>query len=255
MSIFNKVLASVGIGAATVDTKLHKSVYNVNEKVTGIVEVVGGNIPQHIDTIYLTLYTNFIKEVNDTKVTENAVLSRIQINDPFTIEANETRQIPVSFDLPAVVPVTRGKTRVWIATGLDIKNAVDPTDKDFIDIKPTALASNVLKAVSSIGFRLRKVDTEQAPNYLRNQTPVVQEYEFTPTNSTFRRYLDELEIIFLQQTPTSVEILVQVDRRARGLGGFLSESLNMDESFVRLTIHAHDNIPAILEQTIQRYMK
>ena len=53
MSIFNKVLASVGIGAATVDTKLHKSVYNVNEKVTGIVEVVGGNIPQHIDTIYL----------------------------------------------------------------------------------------------------------------------------------------------------------------------------------------------------------
>ena len=61
MSIFNKVLASVGIGAATVDTKLHKSVYNVNEKVTGIVEVVGGNIPQHIDAIYLTLYTNYIK--------------------------------------------------------------------------------------------------------------------------------------------------------------------------------------------------
>ena len=218
MSLFNKVLASVGIGAATVDTKLHKSTYTIGEKITGIVEIVGGNTVQQIDAIYLTLYTNYTKEVNDTKVTDNAVLSRIQINEPFTIQENEKREIPFSFDLPSVVPVTVGQTRVWIHTGLDIKNAVDPTDKDFIDIQSTALASGVLTAVKNLGFRLRKVENEQAPTSLRHRTPIVQEFEFTPTNNTYRRYLDELEIIFLTNQPTSVEILLQVDRRARGLG-------------------------------------
>jgi sporulation-control protein len=255
LSLFNKVLASVGIGAATVDTKLHKSTYTIGEKITGIVEIVGGNTVQQIDAIYLTLYTNYTKEVNDTKVTDNAVLSHIQINEPFTIQENEKREIPFSFDLPSVVPVTVGQTRVWIHTGLDIKNAVDPTDKDFIDIQSTALASNVLTAVQNLGFRLRKVDNEQAPTSLRHRMPIVQEFEFTPTNNTYRRHLDELEIIFLNQSAASVEILIQVDRRARGLGGFLSEALDMDESFVRLTIFAQDNLSAKLEQAISHYLK
>ena len=33
LSLFNKVLASIGVGAATVDTKLHKSSYTMNETV------------------------------------------------------------------------------------------------------------------------------------------------------------------------------------------------------------------------------
>lgn len=41
LSLFNKVLASIGVGAATVDTKLHKSSYTINETVTGVVEVTG----------------------------------------------------------------------------------------------------------------------------------------------------------------------------------------------------------------------
>ncbi|MER2107824.1 MAG: sporulation protein [Solibacillus sp.] len=255
MSLFNKILASVGIGAATVDTKLHKSTYTVGEQVSGVVEIVGGNTEQQIDAIYLSLHTNYEKEVNDTKVTDTATLSRIRINEPFIIQANEKRDIPFSFSLPAIVPMTIGKTRVWLHTGLDIKNAVDPTDQDFIDIVPTSLASNILRAVTSLGFHRRKVDCEQAPHYLRHQTPVVQEFEYTPTNNTYRRYLDELEVVFLNQSEMSVEVLLQVDRRARGLGGFLSEALDMDESFVRVTIFAGDNIAAKLEQAITRYMK
>lgn len=255
MSLFNKVLASVGIGAATVDTKLHKSSYTINEKVTGVVEIVGGNTEQQIDAIYLTLYANFIREVDDKKINDQAALQNIKINEPFTIQANEKREIPFSFDLPSIIPVTTGNSRVWVHTGLDIKNAIDPSDKDFLDIQPTRLASAVLSAVQNLGFRLRKVDTEQAPSYLRNRTKIVQEFEFTATNNTYRRYLDELEIVFLQQSERSVEILIQVDRRARGLGGFLSETFNMDESFIRLTLFENDNIQAKLADAIESKMR
>lgn len=255
MSLFNKALASVGIGAATVDTKLHKASYTIGEKITGVVEIVGGNTEQQIDSIYLSLYTNYTREINDKKVTDNALLMNYKINEPFSVQPNEIREIPFSFELPAAIPVTTGQSRVWIHTGLDIKNAIDPTDKDFIDIQPTRLASSVLTAIQNLGFRLRKVDSEQAPASLRNRTPIVQEFEFTPTNNTYRRYLDELEVIFLDQTSRSVEILLQVDRRARGLGSFLSEAFDMDESFIRLTLFENDNIPAKIAQAIDHNMR
>lgn len=255
MSLFNKVLASVGIGAAKVDTKLHKSTYTINENITGIVEIVGGSTEQHIDAIYLSLHTNFIREINDKKVKDQALLHQYKLNEPFIIQANEKRQIPFSFALPSVVPVTTGNSRVWIQTGLDIKNAIDPKDKDFLEIQPTRLANSVLTAIQNLGFRLRKVDNEQAPSSLRRHTPIVQEFEFTPTNNTYRRYLDELEVVFLNQSPSSIEILLQVDRRARGLSGFLSEALDMDESLIRLTLFENDNIQAKLSQAIEAKMK
>ncbi|MBD8035029.1 sporulation protein [Solibacillus merdavium] len=255
MSLFNKVLASVGIGSAKVDTKLHKSSYTLNENVTGIVAITGGSTEQQIDAIYLSLYTNYIREIDDKKINDQAMLSQFKLNEPFIIQANEKREIPFSFALPTVVPITIGNSRVWIQTGLDIKNAVDSKDKDFIDIKPSPLANSVLSAIQNLGFRLRKVDNEQAPSYLRRQTPIVQEFEFKPTNQTYRRYLDELELVFLGHTHNSVEILLQVDRRARGLGGFLSEAFDMDESFIRLTLFENDNLSAKLSHAIEAKMK
>jgi len=57
MSFFNKVLASVGIGAATVDTILEKEEVMFGEEIKGIVNIRGGNTEQRIDDIYLTINT------------------------------------------------------------------------------------------------------------------------------------------------------------------------------------------------------
>jgi len=46
------------------------------------------------------------------------------------------------------------------------------------------------------------------------------------------------------QAEDLVEILMQVDRKARGLSGLFSEALEMDESYVRFTINQHD-IPTL----------
>lgn len=256
MSFFGKVLASVGIGGAKVETKLEKSTYVAGETMSGEVEVHGGNIAQQIDSIYLNANTTYIRESNDKKYTAVASVKKYKVHEPFTIGANETKVIPFAMELPVETPVTLGNTRVWVSTGLDIKNAVDPTDKDYIEVRPTRLAAQILEAVEQLGFRLRKAECEQASRRLRTTYPFVQEFEFIPTSNLYRGRLDELEIVFLSQTKQSADILMQVDRKARGLGSFLSEAFEMDESHIRLSITTQDlpNLNEKLKQIISKYL-
>ncbi|MFE7061758.1 sporulation protein [Sutcliffiella sp. NPDC057660] len=255
MSFFNKALASIGIGAATVDTKLVNDRLVPGEEVKGIVEIKGGSTEQQIDTIYLSLVTTYIKESNDTKVQKQATIESIKLVDPFTIGPNEKKEFPFHFVLPYETPVTMGNTKVWIQTGLDIKNAVDPSDRDFIDVMPSTIISAVLKAATDIGFRLRKVECEAAPYRLKTRQPFVQEFELVPTSGAYRGRLDEIEFMFLNQTDNQVDVWMQVDRKARGLGSFLSEALEMDESHVNFTVTKQDlpNMEQKLMSIIQKY--
>lgn len=255
MSFFNKALASVGIGAAKVDTKLVESSFVSGEEIRGIVEITGGSVEQQIDEIYLTLLTNYIKESNDTKVHKQAVLEKKKIVDPFVIGVNETKEIPFTITLPHDTPVSMGNTKVWLQTGLDIKNAVDPSDKDVVQVKPSPLISTILSAAEQLGFRLRKVECEAAPYRWKNHFPFIQEFEFVPTSGPFRGKLDEIEMIFSNNNGSSVELILQVDRKVRGLGSFLSEALEMDETFIKLRVTNQD-LPGFkqqLESTIRRY--
>jgi sporulation-control protein spo0M len=54
----------------------------------------------------------------------------------------------------------------------------------------------------------------------------------------------------------SVELTLQIDRRARGLGSFLSESMGTDESYASLTVpegSAPERVRDILAQTIRQH--
>ena len=61
MSLFKKVLASVGIGGAKVDTKLERDTLAPGDIGRGIVEIMGGNLEQSIESIYLSLNTTYMK--------------------------------------------------------------------------------------------------------------------------------------------------------------------------------------------------
>ncbi|PWW30199.1 sporulation-control protein [Cytobacillus oceanisediminis] len=249
MSFFNKVLASVGIGSAKVDTKLERDTVTPGEALKGVVEITGGNTEQKIDDIYLSLNTTYIKESDDKKYTVSGLIDRFRLAESFTLAANERKEIPFTFNLPSDTPLSFGKTKIWVATGLDIKNAVDPTDQDFIRVVPNPLMDSVLNAVSNMGFRLREAECEQAPNRLRHRLPFIQEFEFVPVSGPFRGRLDELEVVFFPQPSGETEILIQVDRKARGLGGFLAEALEMDETYVRFTV-TNGDIP-YMQQKLQ----
>lgn len=255
MSFFNKVLASVGIGAATVDTKLVNDQIAPGEELKGIVEIRGGNVQQSIDDIYLAVNTQYVKESDDQKYNVTTTIERIRLASACTVAPNEKREIPFSFILPIDTPLSMGKTKVWVTTGLDIKNAVDPSDQDYLHVKPGKLQEGVLNAISSLGFRLREVECEQASYRLRQRLPFIQEFEFVPVSGPFRGRLDELELIFLLTSATTGHLHFQVDRKARGLGGFLSEALEMDETNIRLSVSIED-LPFIqqkIQAMIQQY--
>ena len=255
--MIQKVLASIGIGNAKVDTKLQSSKFTAGDVVSGVTEIVGGNVDQQIDTIYLTLYTTFIKDSNDKKYYDKAVIARFTISEPFTISAGEKRAIPFSFNLPYTTPITRGKTKVWVQTELDIKRGIDPTDKDYIEVLPAPIAAKVMNSIRALGFRLKSADCERAPHKIQSPQSFIQEFEFSVANAQYRRYLEELELTFINQSAQHVELLLQIDRRARGLGGLFAEALDMDETYIRLTFtkdHFH-GIHATLQQTIEKYMK
>lgn len=255
MSFFNKVFASVGIGAAKVDTKLEKDRVMPGEEVRGVVQIRGGSTEQNIEDIYLSLHTTYIKEADDKKYTATAEIDRFRLTQSFIIKENETKEIPFSFRLPLEMPLSLGRTKVWVATGLDIKNAVDPSDKDYLTVVPNPVMEGILTAVSDLGFRLREAECEEAPRHLRRHLPFVQEFEFVPVSGRFRGRLDELELVFYPNNENDIEVLMQVDRRARGIGGFLSEAMGIDETYVRMNVHSAD-LPSLkqkIQSAIERY--
>lgn len=255
MSIFNKVLASVGVGNAKVDTKLNSAAFVAGETISGVTEIVGGNVSQSVESIYIKVYTTYEREANDNKYTDSVAISSYKINDPFIIEKGEKKVIPFSFILPQNTPVTMGKTKVWLQTGLDIKNAVDPGDKDMIEIRPNAFIQSGLMAAQNLGLKLRKVDCEEAPRAYKGISQFVQEFEFVPTSGPFRGRFDEVELTFIPRGSDQFELLIQVDRKVRGLGSLFSEALNMDESYIRLMLTKADlaSLESRLRQELTRY--
>lgn len=251
--MFKKLLASVGIGSATVDTQLESDQLIPGGEVRGKVVIKGGSTEQQIDRINLYVMTEALRERDDRKYYEKVSLGSFAVGNSFTIREGETREIDFQFTLPIHTPPSLGRTKVWVQTGLDVPSAVDPTDKDFVKIIPHPFMNTILDAMTNVlGFHLRKVDMEYSRKYR-----YVQEFEFYPSNE-FRRDLDELEAMFFMQEDR-VEVVLQVDRRAKGLGGLFAEALEMDESFVKVSFTKNDleqgaaNVAEHLRNAIRQY--
>lgn len=240
MSFFNKILASVGIGSAKVDAKLVESTIRVGESVEGMIEVKGGNIEQSIDEIYLTINTNYEKEDDDRVINKQAVIATIKLNEPFVIMPEETKTFPFRFDLPLDTPISASSSQVWLQTGVDIKGSVDPTDRDMVTILPHQLMDRVLNTFSELGFSLRKVKNEEASYRLRKRLPFVQEFEFIPTSGSYYSKFDEVEVLLFLIDDKTMEVVIEVDRRARGIAGLFSEALDLDESIIKFTLYENE---------------
>jgi len=258
MSMFKKLLASVGIGSAQVDARLEKDSLLPGETVKGEVHLTGGDVAQEIDEIYMYVVTHYEREVNDNKVKEECILVKHRLTERFTLQPKESKVLPFAFPLPYETPLTMGRQPVYLRTGLDIKNAIDPGDSDFIEVRPHPLMNKVLEAVTHLGFQLYKVDCEYN-RYLGRSYPFVQEFEFRPTGK-YRSRLEELEMIFFLRNGEA-EVLMQLDKRARGLLGALEEAFNLDERYVRFRIAEADlnrpvsDVAAELDRLIERNIR
>ncbi|MDF2556316.1 MAG: sporulation protein SpoOM [Bacillales bacterium] len=229
MSFFKKVFAQVlGVGGTKIDTRLEKSEFQPGEVIKGELFIKGGTVEQELDSVHLNVFTDYEVEKDDRTYFSNVKIQshRVPINKKILV--NEELTIPFSFVLGQNTPISLHKSHVWIFTNLDIEDAIDSGDKDGIQVVPSAGLRNVIEALQDLGFTLRECENKNS--YGR----IVQEFEFVPYSGVFRGKLDELEVNYIAEGST-VNVRLQVDRRARGLSGLFAESLGTDETLTRVT--------------------
>jgi len=248
MSLFNKVLGAVGIGAAKVDTQLDNPEVEPGGEVSGLVKITGGKTEQNINKIDLDLICNYTVEIeredsegNSETITQvrKHTLDRFKIEETFTITPGEVREIPFAFTLSEDAPLTVGHSKTWIDTNLDIEMALDKSDKDHLHIIPSHLQLSVIHALEAIGFKLYEADCEGIESASFSRLPFVQELEFKTISGDFHGKLDEVEVVFFPRGE-QLEIIFEIDRKARGIMGFFKEALELDESNARMVISEGD---------------
>lgn len=263
MSFLKKVLSKMGIGAASVATELFTKLFIPGEPVKGVVNIKAGSVEQQIDAIYFKIKSTFEDEVEvegsdgeeeEISVTRRAVLMEFKISEPFTLGPDESISFDLDFILPIDTPATVGKTRTWVETGLDIKRALDPKDRDYIHVLPHPVVDTVLESATGLGLEISQVVCEPAPEFMNMRLPFVQEFELKPVQGPFQSRLDEVELIF-KPLEDSVEVFMEVDRKARGISGSFAEILGSDETMICFTVHHSetDRFIVRLNDLIEKY--
>lgn len=228
-------LRRLGVGGPEIDAVLDTDRVEAGGIVSGMLHIRGGDADQVASRAVLEVMARVTKRVGDEEYRSDEVICGVEIPGP--IKLGGSVSLPFRMQLPAYTPVTSlgGQNFVWLRSGLDIPWTVDPTDTDRLEIFPNAAQANVLQAMHDLGFALYRVDIEPRSAWFGRKW--VQEFEFRPATRGRLRF-DEVEIVFENQRGSQIEILMQVDRAARGLGGLLMEMSGTDESWVRGTIDA-----------------
>jgi len=241
--MFKKILASVGIGAAKVDTVLETEHLQPGQKFNAVIVIKGGDVDQEISGLDLALMTRVKVENDDGEYFTNHVIEKWRITDIGMIAAGAEKHIPFEARLHSETPITEinagyNQSHVWLETGLDIDLALDPTDRDALHIYPNDAVSTLMEAMNRLGFSLVKADVEKgylkAPTF-QSHSGCYQELEYRP-NSRSLFGLQEIELSFVPEAHKT-HVLIELDRAFRGDG------------YVDLTIeHDHVNLSQLCDQ-------
>ncbi|WP_404340612.1 sporulation protein [Pseudoalteromonas mariniglutinosa] len=241
--MFKKILASVGIGAAKVDTVLETEHLQPGQKFNAHIIINGGDVEQEISGLDLALMTRVKVSADEGDYFTNHIIDKWRVTDIGTIAAGQQKQIPFEARLHSETPITEinagyNQSHVWLETGLDIDLALDPTDRDHLHVYPNDAVSTFMQAMDKLGFGLVKADVEKgflrAPTF-QSHSGCYQELEYKPTaRSLFG--LQEIELSFVPEAHKT-HVLIEIDRAFRSDG------------YVDLTIeHDHVNLSQLCDQ-------
>lgn len=231
--MLKKILASVGIGAAKVDTVLENETLLPGESLRAKIIVKGGNVPQNISGLHLALMTQAKVESDDREYQENIVLQTWKVTDAIELSPGEEKVFPFEATIHPETPITAiscpcNKSHVWIQTGLEIDMALDASDKDYLTVLPTKAMTNFLEAMKHCAYELFQTDVEKGylrGDSFRSESGIYQEFEFKPAQTSLFG-LQEVEVSFVP-TETVTHALLEVDRRFVG-DAYLSMSWDND---------------------------
>lgn len=226
--VFNKALASLGVGAAKVDTRLEKAKFRQGEMIRGKIFIQGGQAEQQIDEIYLYLIVQYYHEGSQSEY----VIEEKRLTDLIPISPREIKEIPFEFQLPYDSPISSYGSTLYLKTGLDIKMALDPSDMDGIDVEPHSIVDAVLIAAERVGFQLVSVEYDFEHYFSRH--PFVQVYKLSPSGR-YKEILDGLEFVFTAHEG-HVDVIMNVDRKAVCFMSSMEEALELDRRLVPFTV-------------------
>ncbi|QMW24300.1 sporulation protein [Sandaracinobacteroides saxicola] len=237
--MLKSLLTRIGIGGAKLDAVLNQASVRPGERLTGTLNITAGEGGKSASHAEVKLMTRV--ERDDHLV--NATIASVRIPGPIALDRNHS--LPFAIDVPAHTPITSygGRSIVWVASELDVPMALDPSDIDRLEVTPSPEQANVIAAMEALGFRLWKTDVEARSAWFGR--PFVQEFEFKPVQWGGR--FDEIELVFEGLAPGRADLLVQLDRAARGLGGMLREMSGTDESWHRIRVNAESRDRAMAD--------
>jgi sporulation-control protein len=203
-----RVLASVGIGSATVDTVLASTTVTPGETVPAEIHVRGGDAEQSVDAIDITLETRYATESGYVGTT----VGRDRLVESFGVDPGEESTYETELTIPYATPLTLGQAGVWVETELEMAMTVDPEDYEYLDVRPTARMQTVFDAANELGLSLRAADCTADPDdrYVGSR-PFVQPFEFRPEDGPFGSDVDEVELL-VAPDEESLTVFVEVDR-------------------------------------------
>ena len=219
--MFKKFLASVGIGKAKVDAILLTEHFRPGEDFQVEVQIKGGDVEQELNGLELAIMTSAKAEaeVGDDEVTYNksVVLQHWHQELNLVIAPGEEISKTFTLTLHPETPITavgyNNQAKVWLQTGLDIKNGIDGSDKDGLAVLPTDTQMAILQAVEDLGYSLFKADVESG--HLQGHgfgsiLPCYQEFEFKPQSSSFFG-TKEIEVSMINDGHQT-GVLIELDR-------------------------------------------
>jgi sporulation-control protein len=235
-----RLLSSIGIGAATVDTILPGAEVRPGERVDLVVELSGGDAVQRIDGLYFTLKAE--------SAGDEWVVDRYEFDGSFTIDPGEERTEQVTLRIPVWTPVTRGGPRVWLETGVDIDWAIDPTDSDDVSVEPDDFVAALFDAADSLGFAFHSAGVVETP--WLDDRPFAQELVFTP-DERFERDVSKLVLTTIPRGD-DLRLYIQVEQRDE-VAEAVGQDFNEQELSVTVTYANPEMIGRRISSTIDQF--
>jgi sporulation-control protein len=235
-----RLLSSIGIGAATVDTVLPQESVQPGERVDLDVELSGGDAAQTIDGLYFSL----VAEADG----DEWLVDEYGFSGSFTIDPGEERTDQVTVAVPPWTPVTRGGPRVRLETGLDIDWAVDPTDRDDLVVEPGPFVAALFEAAADLGFEFVSSSLVETP--WLDDRPFAQSLVFDP-GSRFER---DVEALVLTTIPRADDLRLYIEVRQRdAVAEAVGQDFNEQELSVTVTYADPEMIARRITSTIEQF--
>lgn len=244
--MFKKILSSIGIGVAKVDLILNQNSVEMGDKVDGRIIVRAGQVEQQIGRIDVQLRVNSTYVQNDQQRRVDESIANVKITDGFSLQPGDVKEYPFSFQVPNFIPISSLNTRYYFLTNLDIEAAVDHQDRDYIHIYPSGLMKNFFGAFENLGFTPK----------LEGYTGHYQMIDFRPTR-WLAGQLDELVFQYSPaQTQNSISGFFEIDKKSRGMGGWIADELDLDEKKGRFHFSSSElSSISTAEQTIRNFIQ